>query len=253
MDLSKIFIPSVGVDLVFNLNSLTPFAKSSIIYDIDYTNLLAIIAQPLNPVTSNAKYSEMHLTAVMRGNKGKTRVGIKCKPVKLIKNYNLAGNKKVNAIQLQLFPPLTETTNIRAAYRLSLSSHFAINGKIIYLEKEYMTKKDFIFRDVSFAGSGIICPKKVDSKINPLTKITVHETIKIGMVLQKESKDNPSQLEAVGIIPAKAEITRSNYNFSETHIFLGMKFINISSEKENILNTFIHEAQVDELQRLSRL
>ncbi|MCK5312269.1 MAG: hypothetical protein KAJ62_09170 [Desulfobacteraceae bacterium] len=252
MELKKIFTPSTGVDLVFNLNSLTPYAKSSIIYDINHEEQTVIIAQPLNPVTKNTKYKEMHLTAVVRGEKGKTRVGVKCKPIKFINDYQLAGHNRVNVIQLKIFPPLTETANIRAAYRLQLSSHFAINGKIIFLDKEYITKKDFVFRDVSFAGVGIICPKKVNLKPNPITQIEVRETIKIGMILQKESKDNPSKMEAVAIIPAKAEITRLNINFSETHMFLGMKFTTISSEKENALNAFIHEAQVNELQRLSR-
>ncbi|MCK5541046.1 MAG: hypothetical protein KAI40_00015 [Desulfobacterales bacterium] len=253
MELKKIFIPSMGVDLVFNINSLVPYAKSSIIYDINCDDQTIIVAQPLNPITKNANYTEMHLTAVIRGNKGKIRVGIKCKPIKFIKDFKLAGSNRVAAIELKYFPPLTETTNIRSAYRLPLSNHFSINGKIIYLDDEYITKRDFIFRDVSFAGSGILCPKKINMKVNPLTRIKMHETIKIGMILQKEAKDDPTKMEPVAIIPANAEITRLNSDFSETHIFLGMKFINISSEKENALNTFIHEAQVDELQRLSRL
>ena len=243
----------MGVDLVFNINSLTPYAKSSIIYDINYDDQTIIVAQPLNPVTKNANFTEMHITAVIRGNKGKIRVGIKCEPIELIKSFKLAGNNIVSAIRLKYFPPLAETTNIRSAYRLSLSNHFSINGKIIYLGHEYITKKDFIFRDVSFAGSGILCPKKVNMKVNPLTQIKIHEKIKIGMILQKEAKDDPAKMEPVAIIPAKAEITRLNSDFSETHVFIGMKFINISSEKENDLNSFIHEAQVDELQRLSRL
>jgi hypothetical protein len=253
MELKKIFIPSMGVDLVFNLNSLSPYAKSSIIYDINYEDQTVIIAQPLSPVTRNTNYTEMHLTAVIRGDKGKIRVGIQCEPIKIIKNYKLLGDSSVAAIQLKYFPPVTDTTNIRSAYRLSLSSHFSINGKIIYLEKEYVTKKDFIFRDVSFAGSGILCPKKVNSKINPLTRLKIHKTIKIGMILQKESKDDTSTMEPVAIIPVKAEITRVNIDYSETHVFIGMKFIHISAEKESELNAFIHEAQVDELQRLSRL
>ena len=73
------------------------------------------------------------------------------------------------------------------------------------------------------------------------------------MILQKESNDKPSKMEAVDIIPAKAEITRININFSDTHTFIGMKFTNISSEKESALNSFIHSAQIDDLQRLSRI
>jgi hypothetical protein len=252
MELKKIFIPSTGVNLVFNLTSLAPYAKSSIIYDINYNDQTVIIAQPLNPVTKNNDYNEMHITAVANGEKGKTRVGIKCEPISFIKDYKLAGNNRVDVIQLKFFPPLTETANIRAAYRLPLSNHFAINGKIIFLEKEYITKKDFIFRDVSFAGAGIICPKKINSETNPLTKIETHDTIKIGMILLKVSKDNTAKMESVGIIPAKAIITRININFSDTHAFIGMKFSNIPSDKENILNAFIHAAQVDDLQRLSR-
>ncbi len=253
MDLSKIFLPSTGVDLVIDLNSLNPQTKSSIIYDIDYDDNSVIIAQPLNPVTKNIKYKEMHLTAVTKGDKGKIRVGIKCKPVKLIKDYKLAGNQSVPAIQLRYFPPLCRTANIRSAYRLPLGSAFSIKGKIIYQDQEYTTNKDFIFRDISFAGSGILCPGKINSKINPLTRLKINETIKIGLILLKARKDNPSRREPVATIPAKAVITRVDINYSETHVFMGMKFLYISSEHENALNAFIHQAQVDELKRLSRL
>ncbi len=253
MDFKKIFTPSVGVDLVFNLNSLTPYAKSSIIYDINHDDQTIIIAQPLKPITKNTTFTEMHLTAVVRGEKGKIRVGIKCEPIKIINDFKLIGNKEVAAIQLKYLPPLAEAANIRSAYRLPLSTHFSINGKIIYQDVEYISKKDFVFRDVSFAGAGILCPKKVNLKINPLIRIKLHEIFKLGMILQKEAKDDPSKMEPVAIIPAKAEITRLNIDFSETHVSIGMKFIDISSEKENDLNTFIHEAQVDDLQRLSRL
>jgi len=251
MELKKIFIPSAGVDLVFNLNSLSPYAKSSIIYDIDHDEQTIIVAQPLNPLTKNLEYDEMHLTTIIRGEKGKIRVGIKCEPVKIIKKYKLAGTNSVDVIQLRYFPPLIETTNIRSAYRLALGSHFSINGKIIYLDHEYITKKDFIFYDVSFAGAGLIAPKRISLKTNPLIRIKKHEIIKIGMILQKEGKDEPSKMEAVAIIPANAEIHRINTDYSKTHVFIGIKFFNISSEKEDALNAFIHEAQVDGLQRLS--
>lgn len=62
MGLKKIFIPSTGGDLVFNLNSLSPYAKSSIIYDIDHDEQIIIMPQPLNPLTENFGYDEMHLS-----------------------------------------------------------------------------------------------------------------------------------------------------------------------------------------------
>ncbi len=252
MELEKIFSPPTGVDLVFNLTSLVPYAKSSIIYDVNYDEQTIIIAQPLSPIKKKIDYDELHLTAVIRTDKGKTRVGVKCEPLEIIKGYELAGKNRVDAILLQYFPPLIETANIRSAYRLPLSSNFSINSKIIFKGNEYITKKDFIFHDVSFAGAGIITPKKIDSKTNPLTRLKIHETIKVGMILQKKTKDEPSKMEPVAIIPANAEILRINSDHSKTHVFIGIKFFNISSDKEDALNAFIHEAQVDGLQRLSK-
>ncbi|WP_158406071.1 hypothetical protein [Desulfobacula toluolica] len=45
-DISKGMLPSVGVDMVFNINSMVPYCRPSIIYDVDLANKTIIIAQP---------------------------------------------------------------------------------------------------------------------------------------------------------------------------------------------------------------
>ncbi len=252
LSLEKIFIPSAGVNIVFNLNSLTPHSRSSIIYDIDHEKQTIIIAQPLYPITPHTAYDEMHLTAVVREEKGKTRVGIKCDIQKFIKNYPLANKSRVNAIALKYTEPLIET-NIRSAYRLPLSKHYSMKGKILYNNTEHLTKKDFIFYDVSLTGAGILVPKKKDAKTNPLSLIETHEKIKIGMILLKEDEEAPARKIKMDTIPAIAQIARINANYSDSQVLVGLQFTKIDAEKQDILHKFIHEAQIDELKRLSGL
>ncbi len=58
-------------------------------------------------------------------------------------------------------------------------------------------------------------------------------------------------MEKKATIPATAEVMRVNPNFSEKMVFAGMKFIKLGQEHEDALYSFIHEAQIEELRKLS--
>jgi len=245
-DINNIFLPSVGVDMVFNMNSLAPYSRSSIIYDVDYKNKTITIAQPLTPFSKNTAFKELHLTTIVHNKSRRIRVGVSCRPFKLINNYPLANKETVSAVLLSYELPVVET-NIRSAFRLPLSTKHIIKGKLVYNNLEYYTSKDFSIRDVSLTGFGIVVPKKRNSQLDSLTKIKINEKVMIGIILVDMDLDEP-----VGTIPIKAQLNRINPNYSETYSLLGFKFLNLKRDNESILNKFIHTAQIDDLKRLNR-
>ncbi len=244
-DIDKIFLPSTGVDMVFNINSLTPYSRSSIIYDIDLKKNEILIAQPLIPFSKNTQFRELHLTTVIYDKNIKRRVGIECVQFRIIDKYKLVNKTDVSATVLKYNLPIKET-NIRSAFRLYLGTKYAIKGKIIYNNKEYMTSRYFSIRDISISGVGLNIPKK-NNKTNPLSRIKIHEKILIGIVLINMDQNKP-----VATLPVKVQVIRIEPDYSDTQSLMGVKILQLKTDDETILNKFIHDAQVDELKRLSK-
>ena len=243
--IDKIFLPSVGVDLVFNINSLAPYSKSSIIYDVDFKKEIITIAQPLKAFSQKTTFSELHLTAIIHEKNRKARFGVKCNGFTLIDQYLLANKTNVRAVILKYQLPVQET-NIRSAFRLPLSTKYIIKSKILYRDLEYRSPEYFSVRDVSLNGISIVIPKTNNKKSNPLCDVKFNEEIVFGMLLVDTDKGKP-----LGKIPIRTQVTRINPGYSETYILIGLKIISLSNQNEVLLNKFIHNAQVDELKRLS--
>ncbi len=247
LTIHEIFVPSVGVEIALDINSLNPYAASSIIYDTAHQNRTIIVAQPLNPIISSTPFEEIHLTTILKTCQGKKRYGIKCVSTAFLKDYMLFDKSKVGAIVLQYIPQLIET-NIRSAYRMPLSRNYTIKAKLVYKNNDHYSIKAFSIRDISTTGFGMTIPLKLNKKKNPLTDLTVSTSAVIGMLLMAHDSKQP-----IATIPLKIEVARIDRNYSEGHIFIGVKFVGMTQDKEDQLNSFIHTAQLDELRRLSRL
>ncbi|MCP4116839.1 MAG: hypothetical protein GY737_15775 [Desulfobacteraceae bacterium] len=244
--IEKIFNPSVGVEIVFNLSSLSPSSMPSIIYDVDHARKRIVIAQSLIPIKPSAVPKEVHLTTLVKGEKGNQRVGIKCKPVKFDNSYRLSSNNAVGAITVEYEPGIIDT-NIRAGYRLPLGQKYKIKAKLNHKGINYASGKEFFILDISLSGIGIIIPKIIGKgKRNPLTRIERGEHAKIGIVFinEEDPKKNIT-------IPSIIQIARVNTSYSETRILAGTKFVGLKPVIEEELNRFIHKAQMKDLKRLS--
>ncbi|MBF0572431.1 MAG: PilZ domain-containing protein [Desulfamplus sp.] len=247
ISIEDVFAPSTGVEIVFNLNSLNPFTSSSIIYDADHKKKSIIVAQPNRRITPSTSFEEMHLTTLLKVDLEKKRFGIKCKPSIFHNDYCLFDNSKVAAITVEYTPPLLET-NIRSAYRMPITKDYTVKAKLIFNNNSYYSTKDFFIRDISISGLGIIVPIRRNKIINPLSTLKRHSQAVIGMLLM-----TPNSKQPFATIPLKIEVARLNQNQSENHIFIGVKFIGLTPDKEGQLNKFIHMAQLDGLRRLSRI
>jgi len=230
-----------------NLNSLIPFAASSIIYDVNHTNQTIIVAQPLHQITPSTPFYELHLTTLLKVDLDKKRFGVKCRVAEFLKDYPLFNNSRVSAITLEYSQPLLET-NIRSAYRMPISKNFTVKAKLIFNNNHYYSTKDFFIKDISINGLGIIIPAKFKKTANSLIELKRHSQAVIGILLITHNTKEP-----FATIPLKIEVARITAEHSQNNIFAGLKFIGLTSDKEAQLNKFIHMAQLDELRRLSKL
>lgn len=244
--IEKIFLPSIGVDVVFNMNSMAPYSRSSIIYDVDFPNEVITIAQPKMAFSKNTSFKELHLTTIIQEKNRKTRLGVQCNSFNIINRYLLANKTYVQAVLLKYELPVEET-NIRSAFRLPLSSKYTIKCKILIGNMEYTSQKDFSIRDISLNGIGIVIPKTNIKNPTPLSEIIINKEIGLEIILS-DTDDEDSE-EKISIC---ARITRINPRYSETYILIGLKIINLSNQNELILSKFIHDVQVKQLKRLKQ-
>ena len=245
--INKIFSPATGVDMVFDMDGLESYSRPSIIYDIDLDASLVTIAQPLVQFTKNTKVKNLYLTTILQDKNRKMRVGVKCRQFKLIDLYPLANKKTVPAVLIKYELPVHET-NIRSAFRLPLSTRYIIRARLVYHNLDCHTSKDFSIRDISLTGIGIVGPPKQNNGSAPLSGIKINDTLQIELTLINLDQKTP-----VATIPIKAKAVRINTVFLETQTMVGLKILNLDRRNETLLSKFIHEAQIDELKRLSGL
>ncbi len=243
LNIETIFLPSIGVDLVLNMDSLMPMPRSSIIYDVDFSKETITIAQPQIPLTEATRFDQLHLTTIVRTEKRRLRVGVACSPIGFLKTYKLAGDSTDSALVLKYKLPVVET-NIRSAYRLSLSSRYTVRAKLIHKKQEYYSPRHFRIRDISLTGASLVIPKNVKQKKNPLLGLGLKEAMVAGISLVDTQKEQP-----IGTFALKVQVVRQNLKHSDTSILAGLQITKIAPENEEILSEFIHAAQIYQLNR----
>ncbi|MFA5905632.1 MAG: PilZ domain-containing protein [Desulfobacula sp.] len=228
------------------MNSLSPYSRSSIIYDIDLKKQTIIIAQPIIAFSKNTYFRELHLTTIVQEKNRKIRLGVQCEIFSLINQYPLANKTSVQAVALKYQLPVEET-NIRSAFRLRLSTKSILKSNLLYGKLEYSSPKNFTIRDISLNGVGLVIPKTKNTQHNPFSEIKINDEIVLEIILMDADGEYP-----LDNIPIRTQVTRINQKYSESYVLLGLKIINLSNQNEALLSKFIHDAQVDELNRQSK-
>ncbi len=241
----KIFFPSVGCDLIINSASPSHRVLSTIIYETNFSNKTIIIAQPNGIFAPDTEFKQLHLTTIVTTEKRRFRVGISCRPIKFISNYELAGKSKVRAVVLAFEMPLREV-NIRAAFRLLLDTRHTVRAKLVYQKNDFFSPDYFRVKDISVTGVGLLIPKQVYHGTNPLLAARLNDTLAMGMQLV----DTVTPL-LKGPLAVAGRIQRVHHDYSQTSSLLAVKFLVVDPQQENILSEFIHLAQIQQLNKFS--
>lgn len=244
----KYFSPGTGIDLVFNLDSQSPVSRSSIIFDCDYKKKIMVVAQSTPPILKSSQYKQLHVSTLVKKELAEVvRYGFSCSIEKIIGNYKLANRKTAPAIFLKYYTPSIEV-NIRSAYRLHPSQSFDVMGKIIYNNEEFFSGRHFKIHNISITGAGLLIPKFIAGKVNPLNEIEPGKEAIIGLILK--IADNEDDLTTV---TSRVRFMRANSNYNKKFGFSGVKFERLRIADEEELSKFIHEAQLHEIRHLNIL
>lgn len=238
--------PGMGIDLVFNIDSMTPVIRTSIIFENMERRI--IVAQPRNRIHPDDKYSTLHISSLTSDTtQEKIRKGYLCSIKKFIDTFKLANGTLIPALELEYSDPLIEM-NIRSAYRFTPGPAYSVMGKLVFRDMEYYSGTHFKIFDISLTGMGVLIPKRIKKTANPLLNISKKAKIKTGLLLK-----GTEEKEVIYTIETDLKIIRVNPNYSEKNIYVGLKFENLRPEDENSLNSFIHNGQLHEIRSQNRI
>lgn len=240
----NIFLPGTPVEMVFNIDSLMPVSKNSIIFDADFKTKELIISQT-TPRTSKAfSYETLHITTLKTNSSDKIRLGIKCAILNFIDSYRLNKETTEQAIKLSYSGKISEV-NIRSAFRIKPNNVYSIMAKLIFKNKEFLSAKDFKIFDISLTGIGILIPNISNRQENPLIELEIGDSGKIGIVMKEPGPEK--EVPIIKKLINKIKIVRINKKFNQRYILIGCQFGPWERNHEEDLGKFIHQLQLFEI------
>lgn len=252
MDLTakNIFAPGRSIDVVFNINSLSPISRPSMIFDSDESKKEIIISQTKPPIRQATTYETMHITALhSEPLKEKTRLGIECKIKALLDNYELNKDNHEQAIVLSYKDKL-EQVNIRSAFRIKPNNEYSIAARFIFKDQELFSGKHFKIFDISISGIGILIPNTKEFRTSPLFHAELGDKGKMGLIMKEPGEEGESP--EIKKIFNKIKIVRMNRKFNQKFTLIGCKFASWDSKHEDELSNFVHKLQLFEIRHFQK-
>ncbi len=247
----NIFTPGKGIEIVFNLESLSPLSMSSIIFDSDDKKKELIISQPTPPLNKSFSYKTIHITKVDQLPKNeKVRLGVKCELIEFIDNYKINNKTVLPSIKIR-YQEKVEEVNIRTAFRIKPNNVYSLVAKILFGNQEFISGKHFRIFDVSLTGIGILIPKTADKNKNPLLSIKVGNTGKIGIIMKEPGETDKSPEFKKFLTSLK--VVRINKKFNEKYFFAGCVLGRLERKSEEEMSKFIHKLQLFEIRHFQKM
>ena len=244
--IGRIFPIGRKIDLAFNLESLHPMVRSTIIHDCDYQNRNMILAQTNPMMLPNLNYNKMELTTLVGSQEGGTlRVGISCDIVTFDSTYRLStGNEEASFIVGYLLP--LKKTNIRGAYRIRPNSKYNIMGKLFYNNRSFSSGLEFGIHDISATGIGIPVPKVISNRLNPLFHLEKGKQLECEILLEDTIRKIKTKIRTC------IKIVRNQKLSSRVGGFIGGKYLGLDIKDGEYLFQFIHSAQTYEIRNMMK-
>ncbi len=246
--IENIFFAGQHLDIVFNIDSSTPIVRAAIVHECRYASKEMIVSQTQPQILPSFREYQMDLTALVKEELDKKhRMGLSSQIIKFLKDYQLSDHVKEDAILVSYTPP-AKKINIRAAFRLEPSAKLELQGKLTYKGVEFLCGQSYKIHDISNTGVGLIIPKTIGDKKNPLKSILVDESALIELDLLDFTKEDHRIT-----ISGEILVVRKNVDYNKKSEFIGTKFSSIDRDFEKVLSKFIHEAQLYERRATTNL
>jgi hypothetical protein len=236
------------IEVAFNLDSPVPIVLPTNIYKCNYESKRMLIYQTHPAVLPSHKYQSMNIATLIEKELNRmTRLGLKCHIVKFLNNYQISDHVTENFFLIEYAPPM-QKINLRTTYRLRTSYRFNVEGRLYFKGTPFESGNLFTVQDVSVTGGGLLVPKKIGKKENPVLKIPLNESMKMDFTLiQADTQKKPLKFTTT------IETTRKVMSYNAANAFIGVRFDNLKDEDQERLFQFIHDAQLYEIRNIKQV
>ena len=243
--IKDIFKPESRIEVAFNLDSPVPIVLPTNIYKCDYESNRMLIYQTHPEVLPSFKFDTMNIAMLLEQELNRMiRAGLPCKIVKFVNNYQVSERLKENLFLIEYFPPMKKI-NLRSTFRLRTSYRYSVEATICSDDVSYASGTDFSVQDISVTGIGLLVPKKIGKRDNPMLRISVDDMCDIEVKLERaESKERPHK------ISTAIKVSRKVISYNPLSGFIGAVFTDLSPEDQENLFQYIHEAQLYEIRNI---
>ena len=242
--IEKVFLIGRKIDLAFNLESLHPTVRSTMIQECDYRTKSIILSQTNPKMLPNIDYKKMEMTTLVGKQEGETlRVGIGCDIINFESDYQLSAGQNEASFIVRYAMPLKKT-NIRGAYRIQPNPKHEVKGKLIYNNTSVVADREFKIHDISATGIGIPAAKIVNNKRNPLFYLEKGNQVECEIILLDALKNKKIKIRSC------IKIVRIHNLSNKTRSFIGGKYMGIDLKDNENLFQFIHSAQTHEIRNM---
>jgi hypothetical protein len=243
-----IYMERTQIEVAFNLDSSLPIVLLTSIYKCNYESNRMLIYQTRPLIVQSFTYDTMDIAALVEKELNQmTRVGLKCRIVKFLNNYKVSDRVTENFILIEYFPPMRKI-NLRTTYRLRTSCRFNVEGKLSYNNTTYESGTHFTVQDLSVTGVGLLVPKQIGKRENPLLNVLLNESMDVQLTLTQTGEGKQPQK-----ILTTVETARKIMSFNVVSGFIGIRFGILSAEDQENLFQFIHKAQLIEIRNIKHL
>ena len=244
----NIFMEETRIEVAFNLDSSLPIVLPTNIFKCNYEANRMLIYQTHPEILPSFKYDTMDVaTLVEKELNQMTRVGLKCRIVKFLNNHKVSDRVTENFLLVEYFPPMRKV-NLRTTYRLRTSYRFNVEGALRYKDRTYESGVHFTVQDISVTGAGLLLPKRMGKKENPLLNVPLNESIDVELTLTQAAEGKRPQK-----ISISSQVARKVMSFNVASGFMGVRFGDLSPEDQENLFQFIHDAQLYEIRNIKHL
>ena len=235
---ADIFKPETRIEAGFNLDSDLPIVLPTNIFNCDYKSNRMLIYQTRHEILPSFKYDTMDISTLLGIKMGRlVRMGLRCRIIKFVNDLKLSERIRTNFVLIEYFLSMRKV-NLRSSYRLRNSDRYIAEATIRAENENYISGTHFSIYDISQTGIGVVIPKKIDNKNNPMLNLPLKQVLEIQLRLdQAESQKRPI------LISTTFEITRKLMSYNEKNGFIGACFTKMTPEDQESLFQYIFDAQ----------
>lgn len=246
--IEDIFIEGKRIEVVFNIESVAPIVYPTEVFRCNYENAKMLLYQTRPKILPSFRYESMDLAILqtLELNR-KLRVGLPCRIVQFLDKYKVSETFTEDFFLVEYTPPMKKI-NLRSTFRLRTSYRYVVEGNFRINDTIYASGKDFNVQDISVSGFGLLVPKQIGKRSNPLLNLDIGTEFDIQLML-KDSQSPDSEFK----ISTGIKIARKMMSFNVKSGFLGAKFSELKAIEQERLFQFIHDAQIYEIRSIKKV